>query len=148
VTGDVREDPSLRFTDNAVVEPCVSIEVPNHHHVDLYTTRDDTETTTQPFVHEVELKGEKESKAKVKGLFDDGAMVNGICNKVFTTLRSVLGALTPSQKTLRMADGTLVPSDGQWIGDVILGGHMVKGVFEVFPSGGGWSLLFGKPLLK
>jgi hypothetical protein len=114
----------------------------------LYTTGDDTEATTQPFVHEVELKGKKGSKAKIKGLFDDGAMVNSICNKAFTALRNTLGALTTSRKTLRMADGTLVPSHGQWIGDVILGGHMVRGTFEVFPSGGGWSLLFGKPLLK
>ena len=31
---------------------------------------------------------------------------------------------------------------------MILKGHIVKGVFEVFPSGGRWSLLFRKPLLK
>jgi hypothetical protein len=29
-----------------------------------------------------------------------------------------------------------------------LGGHTVEGSFEVFPSGGGWSLLFGKLLLE
>ena len=47
-----------------------------------------------------------------------------------------------------MADGTRVPSQGRWSGDVTLGGRSVKGSFEVFPSGGGWSLLFGKPLLE
>ena len=40
------------------------------------------------------------------------------------------------------------PSQGCWLGDISLRGHTVKGSFEVFPSGGGWSLLFGKPLLK
>jgi len=47
-----------------------------------------------------------------------------------------------------MADGTRVPSQGCWSGDVSLAGRTVKGSFEVFPSGGGWSLLFGKPLLE
>jgi hypothetical protein len=62
----------------------------------LYTTGNNTETTTQLFVHEVELKGEKGSKAKVEGLFDDSAMVNLICKTTFATLRSMLGTLTPS----------------------------------------------------
>src|ERR1700683_2529024 len=47
-----------------------------------------------------------------------------------------------------MANGTRVPSQGCWSGDVSLGGCTVKVSFEVFPSGGGWSLLFGKPLLR
>jgi len=47
-----------------------------------------------------------------------------------------------------MADGTSIPSQGCWSGDVSLGGCTVKESFEIFPSGGGWSLLFGKPLLR
>src|ERR1700685_3165837 len=47
-----------------------------------------------------------------------------------------------------MADGTRVPSHGCWIGDIKLGGQTVRTQFEIFPSGGGWSLLFGKPLLQ
>ena len=70
-------------------------------------------------------------------------MVNSICNKVFMALRSMLGTLTPSCKTLQMADRTLVPLYGKWIGDVILIGHMVKSGFEVFSHGSGYSLLFG-----
>jgi hypothetical protein len=38
-----------------------------------------------------------------------------------------------------MADGTRVPSQGRWSGDVTLGGQTVKGSFEMF---------FGKPLLE
>jgi len=93
------------------------------------------------------LKGEG-AAVEVNGLFDDGAMVNSICNSTFTLLKDTLGELVPSRRTLRMADGTCVPSHGCWSGDVILGGQTVEGSFEVFPSGGGWSLLFGKPLLQ
>jgi hypothetical protein len=47
-----------------------------------------------------------------------------------------------------MANGTYVPSSGRWFGDVSLGGQTVKSWFEIFLSGGGWSLLVGKPLLE
>jgi hypothetical protein len=63
-TWDVQEDLSFRFTYNAVVEPHVSSEVPNHHYIDLYATGDDIETTTQPFIHKVELKGKKREQSK------------------------------------------------------------------------------------
>jgi len=99
-------------------------------------------------VHPVELKGEKEISVKITGLFDDGALVNSICKTVFPSLRRTLGELTPSTKTLRMANGAHVPSSGRWFGDVSLGGQMLKSWFEVFLSGGGWSLLVGKPLLE
>jgi len=109
---------------------------------------EDSEVRIQPFIHPVELRGEKGIPSKINGLFDEGALVNSICNTVFPTLQNTLGALGPSLKTLRMADGKRVPSQGRWSGDVSLGGRTVKGSFEVFPSGGGWSLLFGKPLLR
>ncbi|KAJ7123806.1 hypothetical protein C8R43DRAFT_899512, partial [Mycena crocata] len=44
-------------------------------------------------------------------------------------------------------DAVLVPSRGFWSGDVCLGGEWRPGRFEVFPSGGAWAMLFGKPLL-
>ena len=134
--------------DNAVVEPHVSLKVPIHPDIDLYTTGGNTGTMTHSFIYEVKLKGKRGLKAKIKGLFDNSALVNGICNTAFVVLRSMLGILTPSQKTLQMADGTTVPSHGQWSKNVILKGHIVKGVFKVFPSRGRWSLLFRKPLLK
>jgi hypothetical protein len=82
------------------------------------------------------------------GLFDDGAMVNSICKDKFALRKDTLGKLTTSEKSLRMADGTIVPSYGRWSGGVTLGGRTAKAAFEIFPSGGGWSLLFGKPLLQ
>jgi hypothetical protein len=46
-----------------------------------------------------------------------------------------------------MANGTLVPSGGTWIGHVIVGNVCAEGAFEIFPSGGAWDMLFGKPML-
>jgi hypothetical protein len=47
-----------------------------------------------------------------------------------------------------MANGALVPSVGYWEGYIRFGGVRVRASFEVFPSGGSWSFLFGKPLLE
>src|SRR5882762_5174435 len=47
-----------------------------------------------------------------------------------------------------MADGSHVKSHGRWVGNIGLGGRTVRTAFEIFPSGKGWSLLFGKPLLQ
>ena len=47
-----------------------------------------------------------------------------------------------------MANRRCIFSDGHWCGNVTSGGQTVKSCFEIFPSGRGWSLLFGKPLLK
>jgi hypothetical protein len=67
----------------------------------MYTTREeDSEVRTQPFIHPVELRGEKGIPLKIDGLFDEGALVNSICNTKFPSLQSTLGALTPSSKTL------------------------------------------------
>jgi hypothetical protein len=108
----------------------------------------EVEVASKPFIHSVELKGKNGILNKIDGLFDDGAMVNSICKSAFSSLKDRLGATLPSSKTLRMADGAIVPSSGRWRGDVTLGGQTVEGSFEIFPSGGGWSVLFGKPLLQ
>jgi hypothetical protein len=47
-----------------------------------------------------------------------------------------------------MADGTLVPSMGTWTGNLDWNDVRVRTTFEVFPSGGSWTVLIGKPLLK
>jgi hypothetical protein len=113
-TGDMQEGPPISITDNAIVQTShVASEPSKYHDVETYTTeKEDSEVQTWPFIHPVELRGEKGIPSKVDGLFDEGAMVSSICNTVFPTLRGVLGALTPSLRTLRMADGTQVPSQG------------------------------------
>jgi hypothetical protein len=125
------------------------LELSNNNCVDLYAVDGNaSDTSVQPFVHAVKLKGKRGIGVDIDGLFDDGAMVNAICKHTFALLRDKLGELAPSRRTLRMADGTYIPSNGCWSGDVLLGGQTVKELFEVFPSGGGWSLLIGKPLLQ
>ena len=46
-----------------------------------------------------------------------------------------------------MANGAIVPSEATWSGTIHVEGVEASGTFEVFDSGGGWSFLFGKPLL-
>ena len=46
-----------------------------------------------------------------------------------------------------MANGSIVLSQGRWEGHVTIGGVDVITRFEVFPSGGSWSVLIGKLLL-
>ena len=87
-------------------------EVPNHHDLDLYAVGEELETAMQPFVHEVELEDKKGIMSKIEGLFDDGAMVNSICKSTFAVLQNKLGPLTPSLKTLWMADGTHIALNG------------------------------------
>ncbi|KII84708.1 hypothetical protein PLICRDRAFT_179054 [Plicaturopsis crispa FD-325 SS-3] len=119
--------------------------------VDLYViggSEPPSDVHKHPFVHTIGLRGLDGKFVPVSGLFDDGAMVNSICQSTFRGLRRQLGSLTRSSRVLRMADGTVVPSQGCWEGVVNLGGVRARGTFEVFPSGGGWSLLFGKPLLS
>jgi hypothetical protein len=131
---------------------CSNVITQAHEHdiVDLYTVgaSEENAKVTRPFVHQVELQGTKRDAVHIQGLFDDGALVNSICSSVFKKLRHLLGHLQPSNKTLRMADSNRVKSHGQWVSEVGLGGKKVQTTFEIFPSGKGWSLLFGKPLLQ
>jgi hypothetical protein len=83
----------------------------------------------------------------VEALFDGGAMVAAMCSTVFEMVKHRLGDWQPSVKRLRMANGTIVPSQATWRGTIDLGGVEAKGGFEVFDSGGSWAFLFRKPLL-
>jgi hypothetical protein len=47
-----------------------------------------------------------------------------------------------------MANGTILPLQATWKGEIMIGGIQAEGRFEVFNSGSGWSFLFGKPLLQ
>jgi hypothetical protein len=135
--GDMQGGPSSSNTmDNAVAEiPHVPFDLSNKNCVDLYTVSQNvSETKVHPFIHSVELKGKKGIPLQMKGLFDDGAMVNSICKSAFALLKDKLGKLAPSQRTLCMADGTFVPSNGCWSCDVTLGGKSVRGTFEIFQS--------------
>ncbi|PSR72521.1 hypothetical protein PHLCEN_2v11621 [Hermanssonia centrifuga] len=128
----------------------------NTHIFDLYSvgpgpTNSDEQgrgdNTTQPFLNHIAFHGPQGEIVRVKALIDDGAMVNAMCVNVWNLVQHRLGEISPSKKRLRMANGTIIPSEGRWQGTIEWGEIRVQGVFEIFPSGGNWSFLFGKPLL-
>ncbi|KZP03969.1 hypothetical protein FIBSPDRAFT_733567, partial [Athelia psychrophila] len=120
---------------------------------DLYAVgadseRRETPRSSVPFVQWVGLQGPRGEIARVKAVVDDGAMCGAIDSGVFGKIAARLEPLAPSGRVLRMANGAKVPSQGVWKGKVDIGGVQRQGQFEVFPSGGAWSMLFGKPLLE
>jgi hypothetical protein len=116
---------------------------------DVFTVgaRSRTGDAARAFMHEVCLEGLMKIKVCVTATFDDGALVNVIDTAVFETIREKLSPPQTSKRVLRMANGTLVPSGGTWIGRVVIGNVCAEGAFEIFPSGGAWDMLFGKPML-
>ena len=75
-------------------------------------------------------------------------MVGAMCASVFKKSEHRLwGQTKPSNRRLRMANGSIVHSQAVWNGVLELGGIRAKAEFEVFDSGGSWEFLFGKPLL-
>ena len=148
----LKKGPSnLILTDNTIVHtsPLVQSKIPNKNTSDLYIAEPVLNSKkTKPFMYMVGLRGKGGIVMNIKGLFDDGAMINSICKTAYATIKDKLGNLHPSSQTLHMANGVCVPSLRKWVGNIRLNSQSIKSTFKVFPSGGGWSLLFGKPLLK
>ena len=101
-----------------------------------------------PFEKGISLVGVNGGLVELKATFDDCAMVNVIDKVVFEGVKSQLSEPRPSRKVMRMANGTLIPSNGSWSGIVVVDGVRANGTFEIFASGGAWNVLFGKPLLQ
>jgi len=127
----------------------------NTNVIDLYSVGHESVTRKMcdggieiPFKQGIRLHGPKGEVVRMEALFDGGAMVAAMCSTVFEMVKHRLGDWGPSVKRLRMANGTIVPSQATWRGIIDLGGVEAKGEFEVFDSGGSWAFLFGKPLLR
>ncbi|KAG9045944.1 hypothetical protein FS837_005380 [Tulasnella sp. UAMH 9824] len=58
-----------------------------------------------------------------------------------------LGELKTSERTLVMANGARMKSEGTWTGRVGIGGAAAEVDLEVFDSGGAFGVLLGKPFL-
>jgi hypothetical protein len=95
----------------------------------------------------VALQGPQGEVNRVLGLFDTGCQVGALDKTYYERAVKRMGKLTAPTKRLRMADGTLVDTYGTWGGTTTVGGVSIKGEFDVFDSHGGWTILFGKPLL-
>ncbi|KIK35641.1 hypothetical protein CY34DRAFT_95739, partial [Suillus luteus UH-Slu-Lm8-n1] len=100
-----------------------------------------------PFLQNIMFAGPKGEIIRTTALFDEGAMISAMCTSVFDKVKHRLGNWTQSKKRLRMANGTIIPSQAVWKGEVEIAGIKAHGEFEVFDSGGGWKFLFGKPML-
>src|SRR5258708_1425063 len=78
--------------------------------IDLYSVDSDGSIPVRPFLHQVLFNGPNGEIVRVRGLFDDGAMVGVMDLTVFSKIRKRLGSITPSKRCLRMANGVIVPS--------------------------------------
>jgi hypothetical protein len=101
-----------------------------------------------PFIHRIELEGPKGELVRVRALFDDGAMVSAMCISIFKKIKHRLHNWSPSDRHLRMANGSIVKAVAKWTGVIRVEGVKARSTFEVFDSGGSWGFLFGKPTLK
>ncbi|KAG1798162.1 uncharacterized protein HD556DRAFT_1232622, partial [Suillus plorans] len=110
---------------------------------DAETPADELQSITIPQLHRPQ--GEK---VRILAIVDNGAMINAMDTAAHQRIAQRLTPLSPSSRTLCMADGSLVPSTGIWTGTVSWGPINVHTSFEVFPSGGSWRMLIGKPLLE
>ncbi|KAH9897772.1 hypothetical protein C8Q73DRAFT_725992, partial [Cubamyces lactineus] len=75
-------------------------------------------------------------------------MVNVMDTELWKQIHTRLEPAQASDKTLRMANGATVKSQGKWRGLFDFQGVHVNSAFEIFPSQGAWSFLIGKPLLE
>jgi hypothetical protein len=129
---------------------------PHMNIVDLYEVGHKTITraicndaaTEIPFAHQIKIHGLQGEVVRLPALFDGAAMVAAMCTSLFNLVKHRLGSWQPSQKLLRMANGTIVPSQARWEGAIQLVNVTIRGSFEVFDSGGSWAFLLGKPLLR
>ncbi|KAJ7472504.1 hypothetical protein FB451DRAFT_959081, partial [Mycena latifolia] len=101
-----------------------------------------------PFIQKVLLRTDSGGEMEVETVVDDGAMAGALDADAYEAARQILGELAWSPRVLRMANGELVPSMGSWTGEVNLSGVARRGTLEIFPSGGAWTMLLGKPLLE
>ena len=127
--------------------PDVATVDPEMHIFDLYTVGHDVKKTTQPFVHQLNIKTGIGGDVQVWANIDDGALANAMSITKFNTIKHRLGYYKPSPRRLHMADGSIVKPKAVWEGKMEIGGVEVMGSFEVFESGGSWEFLLGKPLL-
>ncbi|KIO23645.1 hypothetical protein M407DRAFT_26926 [Tulasnella calospora MUT 4182] len=78
---------------------------------------------------------------------DGGAMANILDGRLYSMLRPAVGELRSSERTIVMANGTRMKSEGTWTGRVGIRGAVAEVDLEVFDSGGAFGVLLGKPFL-
>ncbi|KAJ7060417.1 hypothetical protein C8F01DRAFT_1084159 [Mycena amicta] len=126
-----------------------SFEQGNGNGPEVYVgTGDGIDEAAKPFVHKVQLVGTDGKLVDVTATFDDGALVNAIDSETFEVMRASISRPGTSPRVLRMANGSHVPSGRTWRGTLTVDGVSALGKFEIFPGGGVWQMLLGKPMLQ
>jgi len=74
--------------------------------------------------------------------------MNAIDSRVWNSISHRLGKCSHSNTKARLANGTTIPSQGQWIRYIALGDISPVGGFEIINSGGAFEILLGKPWLR
>jgi hypothetical protein len=117
--------------------------------VDVYPEGGSSPAFSVP--HTLEKEGYTFS-ARRRGYMDSMALISAIDLAFYGSHQAGLGPIMPSNRKLRMADGSKRKSSGTIKATMILNypeGGRVKAPFtmEVVDSGGSWDILFGLPLL-
>ncbi|KAH8799275.1 hypothetical protein DL96DRAFT_1564687 [Flagelloscypha sp. PMI_526] len=116
--------------------------------IDLYSVSDEaSKHQSIPFKCYTDLKTTV-NDVTILASVDDGAMVGGLDENLYKRERKTLGMLRKSRRRLKTADGTTIIPRGVWQGVMEWGGVRKEVELEVFKSGGGWSILLGKPILE
>ncbi|KAI0696048.1 hypothetical protein C8T65DRAFT_583741, partial [Cerioporus squamosus] len=142
---------SQRTSVNSQADCDVQTEASNANTVHIYSVREGSTAShaSKPFITRFGLCGKDSNDTlEVSGLVDSGAMVNVMDLDLWCTIRARLCDAEQSARRLRMANGVYVQSEGRWKGTFKFGTVEVLGDFEIFPSGGAWSFLLGKPMLE
>ncbi|KAH8078643.1 hypothetical protein HD553DRAFT_254482, partial [Filobasidium floriforme] len=96
-------------------------------------------------------KGGYNFSAGRRGFMDSMALVSAMDQSFYGKHRNGLGPIEPSNKILRMADGSKRKSEGLVRVEFVLtydGGRIVTPVsMEVVESAGAWDVLFGLPMM-
>ncbi|KAJ7698937.1 hypothetical protein B0H17DRAFT_1196527 [Mycena rosella] len=97
-------------------------------------------------MHWISVRRPRGERVRELALWDGGAQIAALDKGFYLSVAKRLGPASAPTKKLRMADGRVVSTYGRWEGDAEVEGVRVRGAFNIFDSGGGWRILFGKPL--
>jgi hypothetical protein len=97
VLGEARHEDN---TQSPTESQCTQFAHETMEIVDLYSVGSNGSIPKKPFLHQVLFNGPNGEIVRVRGLFDDGAMVGVMDLNVFSKVRKHLGCITPSKRHL------------------------------------------------
>jgi hypothetical protein len=101
VRGEVAREDNPFIPAEQSPSTCISCKPTEFKIVDLYSVGyEQKKKTTLPFIHMLSLEGPKGKVVRIRGLFDDGALVNAMCSTVFDKVKRRLGPGVTSKRQL------------------------------------------------